>query len=661
MDVSGMTMRPSPWANWAEWTQVCEQFFPSAEVGTLTWRENVENALVQTEQWRARSSIPVAVCGTAALLEAALADKTCFKQRTAAGTPPEDDAPHSTHVSEYSVRSLYSLAIVRFVNGLADARQGGKYAMPVHTLWHEMGWPTWIVDLRHQATHGALPRLPILRLAAQQLLGLLQERYWDAQRRKIPRNERFLVSGNTDSISVAGAGASREEGAEEFANGLESFLSNELQILSCAKSADAEENQMDNINPGGSPTGKKRKNDNKNKGQGKRPPSASDTTQKKLSSDRKKKSSDGNESSARKNRLEKLLSADAVATSALFDASKPEQLVHVIGNLFLSAAVSETTPRDHKQEMRASTFRNKRQPSKMLPYLTTLLSEMIEVVDDRSCGAAATALLHWITEQNPSAAGVSPSTCVDSFSQMVRNLMTQSDRFSACWTEAVGMSLFTTLSSDCILYLSKQKLLVGDRKARENHRELCASDLQSRMATAIEESSNHVADDVAEENNTVKDSSPCGTTSTAMPHIGGAPSLEELEAGIFSEPSLKRCRVDLEFVWTPPRPGPLLSRTGVNAEKTTKRRSTDSDRGRLCSDNSIIVDEEASDSEKNEVAMEQVEETSAQHAATSPAPEEDLSPSSVCTTFFDAKPEVEEKSDSKPIDIGIFEKLTPFI
>ncbi|CAD7928282.1 unnamed protein product [Amoebophrya sp. A120] len=91
--------------------------------------------------------------------------------------------------NSHGIRSLYSMAIVRLVNGIADNKQTGEKAKSVSALWAEAGWPAWIADLRHQATHQDLPALSLLRLACHQLLQLLREKYWDPQRELLAEDE----------------------------------------------------------------------------------------------------------------------------------------------------------------------------------------------------------------------------------------------------------------------------------------------------------------------------------------------------------------------------------------------------------------------------------------------------------------------------------------
>jgi len=62
----------------------------------------------------------------------------------------------------------------RFVNGLVDVQQKGVYAQSVATVAESLGLPHSFVDLRHEATHGALPSLPLLRLTAEQVCAHLR-------------------------------------------------------------------------------------------------------------------------------------------------------------------------------------------------------------------------------------------------------------------------------------------------------------------------------------------------------------------------------------------------------------------------------------------------------------------------------------------------------
>ncbi|KAL3883440.1 hypothetical protein ACJMK2_029703 [Sinanodonta woodiana] len=79
------------------------------------------------------------------------------------------------------IRKDYSLAIIRFVNHLTEKNQTKQYAQPIHILAAEIGVPEWIVELRHDATHGALPSMPVLRAGARWALNWLKTEYWEKQ------------------------------------------------------------------------------------------------------------------------------------------------------------------------------------------------------------------------------------------------------------------------------------------------------------------------------------------------------------------------------------------------------------------------------------------------------------------------------------------------
>jgi hypothetical protein len=71
------------------------------------------------------------------------------------------------------------MAVSRTVNGLTDTLQQSRaYASSVMHLGQLLGIPGWIVDVRHRATHNAMPSLPVLRSAAVTLLRYLDQVYW---------------------------------------------------------------------------------------------------------------------------------------------------------------------------------------------------------------------------------------------------------------------------------------------------------------------------------------------------------------------------------------------------------------------------------------------------------------------------------------------------
>lgn len=75
----------------------------------------------------------------------------------------------SSSTSPLVLRQSYALAIVRLVNGLVDPLQQGVYARPISSIAAQIGLPSWLVELRHAATHEDLPSLNLLREAASQV------------------------------------------------------------------------------------------------------------------------------------------------------------------------------------------------------------------------------------------------------------------------------------------------------------------------------------------------------------------------------------------------------------------------------------------------------------------------------------------------------------
>jgi ribosomal biogenesis protein LAS1 len=55
------------------------------------------------------------------------------------------------------------------VNGLVDPLQVGAYARSISSIAAQLGLPSWLVELRHAATHEDLPSLELLRDAAREV------------------------------------------------------------------------------------------------------------------------------------------------------------------------------------------------------------------------------------------------------------------------------------------------------------------------------------------------------------------------------------------------------------------------------------------------------------------------------------------------------------
>ena len=76
---------------------------------------------------------------------------------------------------------MLSQAVIRTINGLVDEHQQNFYAVSILSLAGSIGLPAWLVELRHEATHGKLPNLFVLKTSVEALLSWLRVNYWQAQ------------------------------------------------------------------------------------------------------------------------------------------------------------------------------------------------------------------------------------------------------------------------------------------------------------------------------------------------------------------------------------------------------------------------------------------------------------------------------------------------
>ncbi|KAK6348955.1 rRNA-processing protein las1 [Orbilia blumenaviensis] len=116
-------------------------------------------ALEIIRAWSSRGRLPHAIESTSHLTECLL-----------------NDTPNQ---SELLIRMSYSTAICRFVNGLLDPAQKSHFAVSMYNLAQELGLPASFVDVRHAATHEALPPLGVLRTTCARGLDWLWANYWE--------------------------------------------------------------------------------------------------------------------------------------------------------------------------------------------------------------------------------------------------------------------------------------------------------------------------------------------------------------------------------------------------------------------------------------------------------------------------------------------------
>ncbi len=187
------TLRATAWAGWAEWEEAYSWLFAIDDAAAR------RRGVARVAAWRARARLPLAVDATASLVEVGLLE-----------VDEAERGPDGS--SERAIALSYAMALTRLVNGIVDPLQQRARASSVARLAAEVGLPASLVEIRHESTHNRLPSVPILRIAADQAMLWLHERYWLSQRAALAERPRQVAScllrlGGTASKPAAGAAA----------------------------------------------------------------------------------------------------------------------------------------------------------------------------------------------------------------------------------------------------------------------------------------------------------------------------------------------------------------------------------------------------------------------------------------------------------------------
>ncbi|XP_030431290.1 ribosomal biogenesis protein LAS1L isoform X2 [Gopherus evgoodei] len=144
------------WRSKAEWDQVMVGLY----CGDCRLQRD---ALDRVSGWRSRYGhrMPLAVDCTADLIRCKILDT-------------------SGNMRSHELVLSYGLALVRFVNLITERKQK-IVNIPLRRLAKEMNIPIWIVDLRHDLTHGKLPQLVACRKGCDVVLEWLRRTYWSRQ------------------------------------------------------------------------------------------------------------------------------------------------------------------------------------------------------------------------------------------------------------------------------------------------------------------------------------------------------------------------------------------------------------------------------------------------------------------------------------------------
>ena len=129
------------------------------------YRDNErEKAIAKVKSYQSRGSqfLPHVIDSTAQLTSAVLLDET------------------NNQVGMNAIRMAYTMALIRFVNGILDPNQQAQFAIPLHRLAQNVGLSSWFVELRHWGTHEReLPSIEMLRITTKEALTWLWDHYWN--------------------------------------------------------------------------------------------------------------------------------------------------------------------------------------------------------------------------------------------------------------------------------------------------------------------------------------------------------------------------------------------------------------------------------------------------------------------------------------------------
>ncbi|KAJ9061807.1 rRNA-processing protein las1 [Entomophthora muscae] len=115
----------------------------------------------RVKAWIQRCKTPAYVETTASLIEVQLFDQT-----------------RDISVGDDLVRLMYSMAFIRFVNGMIDPHKRNNHVASMFKIAGDMDFPLYHIHLRHQATHEDLPPLHALRDATSEALEWLDLNRW---------------------------------------------------------------------------------------------------------------------------------------------------------------------------------------------------------------------------------------------------------------------------------------------------------------------------------------------------------------------------------------------------------------------------------------------------------------------------------------------------
>ncbi|KAK9505033.1 hypothetical protein O3M35_009183 [Rhynocoris fuscipes] len=176
----------APWKNKDEWLDVYHKAYSS----NLTDQIEAYNTMQKWQDRILKATLPLGVKCTCMLLQGVIKDKVFH---------PEVE----NSLSEEDLVFIYGGSIMRFLNFLETKRVAlvsGEQNFARKTFYGKaktIDIPDWIVNVRHQISHGVvLPQIDLLRICITFLLRYLKKVYWEIDEKRLndmilkrPRNE----------------------------------------------------------------------------------------------------------------------------------------------------------------------------------------------------------------------------------------------------------------------------------------------------------------------------------------------------------------------------------------------------------------------------------------------------------------------------------------
>ncbi|KAL5580330.1 hypothetical protein UlMin_012772 [Ulmus minor] len=184
-----------PWLSWDEWLFVYDSLFSDSS-------QSVAAALTRISTWQSRGCLPVAIEVTALIIDIQQSDPHLRKD-LANDPSNKNPAKQCTNlsISEEKLAMLYSMTIMRLVNGLIEKTRDKKKSS-IAAAAKEIGMPRKLIDIRHEVSHREIPALQIVRDASAEALDWLKFFYWEPQKKAVPFHGREEIKSKLHELTL---------------------------------------------------------------------------------------------------------------------------------------------------------------------------------------------------------------------------------------------------------------------------------------------------------------------------------------------------------------------------------------------------------------------------------------------------------------------------